>query len=194
MSCVPPGKVMATFTSLPAAFFLAKASLSGAAFVVTPMPLYSLATEIAWQSRLRRHRMYIGVGLFSAVVVPMVIWYGLGVRMCAPSMPPAPEPSTMLSRVVPHEACLATLASVMPYLSNSFFSLAMISGEASVSAMKPKVTLLVSGPLACANAPDGKALRTAPIRAALAVAPLRTERRLNRVIFVMAVLLNVSVR
>ena len=68
--------------------------------------------------------------------------------MCAPSMPPEPEPSTMLSRVVPHEACLATLASVMPYLSKSFFSLAMISGEASVSAMKPSVTLLVSTPAA----------------------------------------------
>src|SRR5215831_2297611 len=60
----------------------------------------------------------------------MVIWYGLGVRMCAPSMPPAPEPSTILSRVVPHEACLAMLVSVMPYLSNSFFSLATMSGEA----------------------------------------------------------------
>ena len=39
---------MAHFTSLPAAFFLAKASLSGAEFTVTPLPLNSLATEIAW--------------------------------------------------------------------------------------------------------------------------------------------------
>ena len=41
---------MAHLTSLPAAFFLAKTSLSGAAFTVTPEPLNSLATEIAWQS------------------------------------------------------------------------------------------------------------------------------------------------
>jgi hypothetical protein len=105
--------------------------------------------------------------------------------MCAPSMPPAPEPSTMLSRVVPHEACLATLASVMPYLSKIFFSLAMISGEESVSAMKPNVTLLVSGPAACAKAPDGKAVRTAPIKAAVAVAPFRMLRRPNLVLLIL---------
>ena len=63
------------------------------------------------------------------------------------------------------------LASVMPYLSNSFFSLATISGEESVSAMKPKVTLLVSGPAACAKAPPGKAARAALIKAAVAVSP-----------------------
>ena len=90
----------------------------------------------------------------------------------------------MLSRVVPHEACLATLASVMPYLSNSFFSLAMISGEASVSAMKPSFTLLVSGPAACANAPAGKAARAAPSSAAVAVAPLRMPRRPNVVLVI----------
>ena len=123
--------------------------------------------------------MFIGVGLFSAVVVPIVIWYGIGVRMCAPSMPPPPEPSTRLSRVVPHDACLATLTSVMPYLSNSPFSLAMISGEASVSAMKPSVTLLVSTPAPCAKAPDGRAARAAPSKAAVAVAPFRTWRRPN---------------
>jgi len=44
----------------------------------------------------------------------------------------APSPAPCCRAVVPHEACLATLASVMPYLSNSFFSLAMINGEASV--------------------------------------------------------------
>jgi hypothetical protein len=85
----------------------------------------------------------------------------------------------MLSRVVPHEACLATLASVMPYLSKIFFSLAMISGDASVSAMKPSVTLLVSGPAACAKAPDGNDVRAAPINAAVAVALLRMLRRPN---------------
>ena len=80
----------------------------------------------------------------------------MGVRMCAPSMPPPPEPSTRLSRVAPHEACFATSTSGMPYLANSPFSLAMISGEASVRAMKPSVTLSVSTRLPCANAPDGK--------------------------------------
>ena len=89
----------------------------------------------------------------------------------------------MLSRVVPHEACLATLASVMPYLSKIFFSLAMISGAASVSAMKPRVTLLVSGPAACANAPAGNDARTAPISAAVAVAPLRMLRRPSLLFF-----------
>jgi hypothetical protein len=95
-------------------------------------------------------------------------------------MPPAPPPSTRLSRVVPHDACLATLASVMPYLSNSFFSLAMISGEESVSAMKPSVTLLVSGPLVCAKAPPGKEARTALIRAAVAATPEALLRRSRR--------------
>src|SRR3981081_4638345 len=123
MSCVPPRKVMAHFTSLPPAFILAKGSLSGEASVLAPAGINSLATEIAWPLVLRRDRMYIGTGLFSGVVRPSVIWYGLGVRMCAPSMPPEPEPSTTLSRVVPHDACLAMLASVMPYLSKSFFSL-----------------------------------------------------------------------
>ena len=99
-------------------------------------------------------------------------------------MPPEPEPSTMLSRVVPHEACLATLASVMPYLSKIFFSLAMISGEESVSAMKPSVTLLVSGPPACAKAPEGNDARTEAIRAAVAVAPLRMSRRPNFLVFI----------
>src|SRR5215207_8738092 len=182
MSWVPPRKVMAHFTSLPPAFILAKASLSGEASVLAPAGMRSLATEMAWPLVLRRDSTYIGTGLFSGVVRPSEIWYGLGVRMCAPSMPPDPEPSTMLSRVVPHEACLATLASVMPYLSNSFFSLAMISGEESVSAMKPSVTLLVSGPAPCAKAPAGKDVRSAAINAALAVAPLSTLRRLNVVV------------
>src|SRR5258708_6875903 len=101
-------------------------------------------------------------------------------------MPPEAEPSTMLSRVVPHDACLATLASVMPYLSKIFFSLATISGAASVSAMKPRVTLLVSGPVACAKAPDGNDARTVPISAAVAVAPFRTSRR-PKLVFLLAI-------
>src|SRR4029450_3780025 len=182
MSWVPPRKVIAHFTSLPAAFILAKASLSGEASVLAPAGIRSLATEIAWPLVLSRDSMYIGTGLFSGVVRPSEIWYGLGVRICAPSMPPAAEPSTTLSRVGAPEGCLATLASVMPYLSKIFFSLATISGDESVSAMKPSVTLLVSGPAACAKAPDGKDVRTAAINAALAVAPLSTLRRLNFVV------------
>ena len=69
----------------------------------------------------------------------------MGVRIWAPSMPLPSEPSTRLSRVVPQEACLATVTSVMPYLSNRPFSLATNRGAASVSAMKPSVALLVSG-------------------------------------------------
>src|SRR5471030_2803878 len=107
-------------------------------------------------------------------------------------MPPDAEPNTMLSRVVPHEAYLAMSASVMPYLSKIFFSLAMISGDASVSAMKPSFTDLVSGPAACAKAPDGRAARAALSNAAVAVAPLRTPRRPNVVVLVMSVLLNAN--
>jgi len=40
-----------------------------------------------------------------------------------------------LSRVVPHDACFSTSTSGIPYFANSPFSLAMISGAASVSAM-----------------------------------------------------------
>src|SRR5216683_999045 len=38
--------------------------------------------------------------------------------MCAPSMPPPSDPSTRLSRVAAHEACLATSTSGRPYLVN----------------------------------------------------------------------------
>ena len=43
-------------------------------------------------------------------------------------MPLFSEPSTMLSRVAPHEACLATSTSGMPCLAKRPFSLAMTSG------------------------------------------------------------------
>ena len=48
---------------------------------------YSLATEMHWLSRLSRARMYIGVGTLFCVTLPAEIRYGIGVRMCAPSMP-----------------------------------------------------------------------------------------------------------
>ena len=79
--------------------------------------------------------MYIGVGTLFCVTLPVEIRYGIGVRMCAPSMPLPSEPSTRLSRVAPHEACLATSTSGMPCLAKMPFSLAMKSGDASVSAM-----------------------------------------------------------
>ena len=65
--------------------------------------------------------------------------------MCAPSMPPPPEPSTRLSRVVPQEACFSTDTSVMPYLSKNPLTLAMISGAESVRAIKPSLAVGVSG-------------------------------------------------
>ena len=74
MSWVPPRKVMAHFSSLPAAFILAKASLSGELSILAPVAIRSLATEIAWPLVLRRARMYIGTGLFSGVVRPSEIW------------------------------------------------------------------------------------------------------------------------
>jgi hypothetical protein len=74
--------------------------------------------------------------------------------------------------------------------------LATISGEESVSAMKPSVTLLVSGPAACAKAPAGNEARTALINAAVAAtlpAFFRMSRRpsplLARLVAMIALLL-----
>ena len=64
---------MATFTSLPSAFFLAKAALSGEASVVTPRSLYSCATEMACASRFSRAIRYIGVGTLFCVTLPVEI-------------------------------------------------------------------------------------------------------------------------
>jgi hypothetical protein len=84
---------------------------------------------------LSRARIYIGVGTLFCVTFPVEMRYGIGVRMWAPSMPLASEPSTRLSRVAPHDACFSTSTSGRPYLAKKPFSLATISGEASVSAM-----------------------------------------------------------
>ncbi|MCY1242240.1 hypothetical protein D9M72_551910 [compost metagenome] len=91
-------------------------------------------------------------------------------------MPAPAEPSTRLSRVVPQDACLTTSTSVMPCLSKNPFSLAMINGAESVRAMKPRTALVVSGPADCAKAPVGKAVLTAPKRAAVAVVFSRLRR------------------
>ena len=100
--------------------------------------------------------MYIGVGWLFCVTLPAEIRYGIGVRMCAPSMPLPSPPSTRLSRVAPHDACFSTSTSGMPYLAKMPFSLATNSGAASVSAMKPSLAPFTSGPAACANARRGK--------------------------------------
>src|SRR5580765_3922015 len=76
--------------------------------------------------------MYIGVGWLFCVTLPDEIRYGIGVRICAPSIPLPSEPSTRLSRVVPHEACFCTSTSGMPYFAKIPFSLATNSGDASV--------------------------------------------------------------
>src|SRR4051812_874487 len=91
-------------------------------------------------------------------------------------MPPLLAPSSILSRVVAQDACLASLTSVRPYLANKPFSLAMISGDASVRAMKPKVTVLVSTPAPCDQAPPGKVLSIAANKEA-APAPFKSLRR-----------------
>ena len=64
---------MAIFTSLPSAFFFSKAAFSGEASVVTLRSLYSLETEIACASRLRRASRYIGVGTLFCVTLPVEI-------------------------------------------------------------------------------------------------------------------------
>src|SRR6267143_1578437 len=86
---------------LPAAFFLSSATLNGAVSTPTLMSLYSFATEMHWPLRLSRAKMYIGVGWLFCVTLPDEIRYGIGVRICAPSMPLPSEPSTRLSRVAP---------------------------------------------------------------------------------------------
>src|SRR5437868_3919320 len=170
---------MAAFTALPEAFFFSRAVLKGVASTPSFKSAYSLATEMHWLSRLSRARMYIAVGTLFCVTLPDEIRYGIGVRICAPSMPLPSEPSTKLSRVVPHDACLATSTSGMPYLANSPLSLATNSGPASLSAMNPSVALVTSGPAPCAKAPPGKFNRAAASKAAAPPVAFRSWRRLR---------------
>src|SRR4030081_1704715 len=106
---------------LPEAFFFISASLNGAVSRPTLRSEYSLATEMHWPFRLSRAKTYIGVGWLFCVTFPDEIRYGIGVRMCAPSMPLPSEPSTRLSRVVPHDACLASSTRGTPSLANTAF-------------------------------------------------------------------------
>src|SRR6476646_1565081 len=170
---------MAALTALPDAFFFSSAVLNGDASVESLRPAYSLATEMHWASRLSRAMMYIGVGWLFCVTLPAEIRYGIGVRICAPSMPLPSEPSTRLSRVVPHEACFCTSTSGMPYLAKMPFSLATNSGEASVSAMKPSLAPFTSGPAPCANAPAGKFNFAAASNAAVPPVACKIWRRLK---------------
>src|SRR5262245_41715845 len=172
---------MAALMALPEAFFFISAPLNGAVSTPTLRSMYSLATEMHWLSRLRRARMYIGVGTLFCVTLPALIRYGIGVRMWAPSMPLPSEPSTRLSRVVPHEACFCTSTSGMPYLAKKPLSLATNSGPASVSAMKPSFALVISGPPAAAPCtPARKLVFTAARSAAVPPLALRKLRRLGR--------------
>ena len=88
----------------------------------------------------------------------------------------------MLSRVVPHDACLSTSTSGIPYLAKNPFSTAITSGELSVSAMKPSTARVVSGVSAgAAQTPLGNAARTAESSAAALVSfavPMSRSRRL----------------
>src|ERR1041385_955946 len=93
-------------------------------------------------------------------------------------MPLPSPPSTRLSRVAPHDACFITSVSGTPYLAKMPFSLATNSGAASVSAMKPSLAPLTSGPAPCAKAPDGNCACAAPSRAAVPALALRNDRRL----------------
>src|SRR5262245_50330244 len=181
---------MAALICRPDAFFFSSASLNAVVSTPTLRSMYSLATEMHWLSRLSRARMYIGVGTLFCVTLPALIRYGIGVRMWAPSMPLPSEPSTRLSRVVPHDACFCTSTSGMPCLAKKPLSLATNSGPASVSAMKPSLALVVSGPPAAAPCtPARKLVFTAARSAALPALVLRKLRRLGR-----ALVLIVTVR
>src|SRR5688572_30482720 len=167
---------MAAFADVPAAFFFAIASRNGLASRPSLRPAYSEPTEMHWLSRFSRDRMYMGVGTLFCVTLPVEMRYGMGVRMCAPSMPLPAEPSTRLSRVVPQEACLTTSTSGMPYLAYKPFSLATINGAASVSAMKPSIALVVSG--APVAAYSGLVISDPRLAAAaVAAAPFNNLRR-----------------
>ena len=117
------------------AMLKAMAGLNGVVSTPILRSVYSFAIEMHWPFRLSRARMYIGVGWLFCVTLPAEIRYGIGVRICAPSIPLAAPPRTRLSRVAAHDACFSTATSGMPYLAKMPFSLAMISGAASVSAM-----------------------------------------------------------
>src|SRR3954470_15415982 len=144
-----------------------------------------------WPFRLSRARTYIGVGTLFCVTLPDEIRYGIGVRMCAPSMPLPSPPSTRLSRVAPHDACFCTSTSGTPYLAKRPFSLATNSGAASVSAMKPSLAPLTSGPAACAKAPDGNCARAAPSNAAVPALAFRNPRRLMPLLRLLLVIVSV---
>src|SRR3954469_13249766 len=119
---------MAALTEFPAALFFSMAALNGLESTPSLSSAYSAPTEMHWLSRLRRARMYMGTGTLFCVTLPALMRYGMGVRMCAPSMPLPAEPSTRLSRVVPQEACLSTSTSGMPYLAKRPFSFATNRG------------------------------------------------------------------
>ena len=124
--------------------------------------------------------MYIGVGTLFWVTLPAEMRYGMGVRICAPSMPLPSDPSTRLSRVAPHDACFCTSTSGMPYLAKMPFSLATNSGAASVSAMKPRLAFFTSGPAAWAMwTPPGNFVCRAPSNAAVPAVAFNRARRLN---------------
>ena len=116
--------------------------------------------------------MYIGSRLdCSAITLPVEISRcTFGRRICAPSMPLALVPSTMLSRVAPHEACFGDLHVGQAVLGEDALFLGDDQrrgvGERDVAELRALVT---SGPAAaCANAPAGKAAFTADISAAVA--------------------------
>src|SRR4051794_39076375 len=91
-------------------------------------------------------------------------------------MPLLLDPSTRLSRVVPHDDCLSTSTSVIPCFLNKPFSSATNSGAASVSAMKPNFAALVSKAVLWADAVAGH-MPPAMLALPRAAAPLIRDRR-----------------
>src|SRR4029450_4139931 len=68
-----PGGVLSALVALPRAFFVSSAALKGLASTPTFTSAYSLATEMHWPFRLRRARMYMGVGTLFCVTLPALI-------------------------------------------------------------------------------------------------------------------------
>ena len=117
---------MATFTSLPSAFFFSKAALSGEASRPTLRSLYSLrdrdglAVEIEPRQDVHRRR-HVVLRHLAGRRSGRASASGCARRQCRWLAPP----STRLSRVAPQDACLATSTSGMPCLAKKPFSLAI---------------------------------------------------------------------
>ena len=142
------------------------------------MPLSSAFSVIACPLRLSIHG--ITIGFLGAPRSPIVDAIGMPSSMCVAWMSPFDSESRIAAQLAPF-----TIVELMPYFLKRPFSCAITIGELSVSAMMPKRTSGVSGPLvpgtlallpAALGAPDdspGASDLLHPGKAAAIAAPVR---------------------